>query len=821
MTSNEQAFEFAVTGMTCASCVMRVEKALRKVDGVQSAAVNLADEHAVIQAAPQVLMAAVTAVEKAGYGVIRDQHEFAVTGMTCASCSARVEKALRKLPGVLRADVNLADEHATVDFVPTMITSAQMVTAIEKAGYGVIAPAQNQESSDYEADARAAELAVRWRRLIIALCFTVPLFVISMSKDFGLIAPWMIGVPADMSAEHIHHMPARNDLFNWLFLFLALPVQTYAALDFYRHAWSALRARTANMDTLIVLGSSAAFLYSTATLLSGASGHVYYETAATIVALILVGKYLETRARAQASNAVRTLIGLQPKTSRVLRAGSEVEIATAEVRRGEIVIVKPGERIPVDGQIVMGETTIDESMLTGESLPVRRVPGESVVGASINLTSEIQLRAEAIGTDSVLAQLIRLVRQAQGSRAPVQQLVDRISAIFVPVIIVIALITFVVWWLVMGVSLTQSLMFAVAVLVIACPCALGLATPTAIMVASGVGARIGAIIKGAAALERLAQVSIVAFDKTGTLTEGKPQLHHVHALHDESTLLATAAAVARGSTHPLSQAIVAAAQQRSVAIPEATNRKDLAGRGATADVAGRPVLIGNLAAMHEAGIVTDVIADLLTEVQAQGMSIVIVAIAGQIAGILGLRDAPRREASHAVAMLIQAGIRPVMISGDNQATAAFIAHEVGIVDVVANVLPAQKVAAVSDLQQHGVVAMVGDGINDAPALAKADVGIAMGSGTDVAIETADAIIMRADVRVVAQAIMLGRATLRTIRWNLFWAFGYNVIGIPLAAGLLYPWLGWQLSPIVAAAAMACSSVFVVTNSLRLRRLRLE
>ncbi|MFN5928760.1 MAG: heavy metal translocating P-type ATPase [Roseiflexaceae bacterium] len=817
MTTPDQALEFAVTGMTCASCVMRVEKALRKVEGVHGATVNLADEHAVLQAPAQVLSAAVAAVEKAGYGVIRDQHEFAVTGMTCASCSARVEKALRKLPGVLTATVNLADEHAMVEFVPTMVSTTQMVTAIEKAGYGVIAPAASVDASDHEADARAAELALRWRRLLVALMFAVPLFVISMSKDFGLIAPWPLGAAVGVAAEHMHHMPARDDALNWLFLLLAIPVQTYAALDFYRHAWSALRARTANMDTLIVLGSSAAFLYSAATLLSGASGHVYFETAATIIALILVGKYLETRARAQASNAVRALIGLQPKTSRVLRAGHEVVIATGEVRRGDIVVVKPGERIPVDGSIVMGETTIDESMLTGESVPVRRIGGEKVVGASINLTGEIQLRAEAIGSDSVLAQLIRLVRQAQGSRAPVQQLVDQISAIFVPVIIIIAVVTLVVWLLV-GISTTQALMFAVAVLVIACPCALGLATPTAIMVASGVGARIGVLIKGAAALERLAQVTVVAFDKTGTLTQGKPQLQTAIALHDESALLAVAAAVAQGSTHPLSQAIVAAAAHRQLSIPGASNRHDVAGRGAQATVAGHTVLIGNLTAMHEANIATEVLASALAQLQHAGQSTVVVASDGVVLGVLGFRDTPRADAAHAIAMLKAQGIRTVMISGDNQATATHVAHELGIDDVVANVLPAQKVAAVSDLQQHGVVAMVGDGINDAPALAKADVGIAMGSGTDVAIETADAIVMRADVSAVAQAITLGRATLRTIRWNLFWAFGYNVIGIPLAAGIFYPWLGWQLSPIVAAAAMAFSSIFVVTNSLRLRRL---
>ena len=821
MTTSDNVREFAVTGMTCASCVMRVEKALRKVEGISEATVNLADEHAVVHGTPSALISAVAAVEKAGYGVIREQLELPITGMTCASCSARVEKALRKQPGVLSATVNLADERATIDFLPLVMIQPLLIAAIEKAGYGVIVIENSVDANDSEADARALELSQRWRRLLVAMLFAVPLFVISMAKDFGLIAPWPIGSAVAMVATNgiAHMLPARLDAFNWFFLVLALPVQIYAASDFYRHAWGALRNRTANMDTLIVLGSSAAFWYSTILLLGGGVGHVYYETAATIIALILVGKYLETRARSQASSAVRTLIGLQPKTTRVLRAGVAQEVPTDQVRRGEIVIVKPGERIPVDGVLVSGNTTVDESMLTGESLPVGRSFGERVIGASINLTAEIQLRAEAIGSDSVLAQLVRLVRQAQGSRAPVQQLVDQISAVFVPVIIALALLTFAVWWLVMGVPLTQALMFGVAVLVIACPCALGLATPTAIMVASGVGASHGVLIKGAAALERLAQVRIVAFDKTGTLTEGHPRVQEIVAIDDEATVLALAAAVAAGSTHPLSQAIATAASERKLVIPVATHRHDLAGRGADAQIADQYVLIGNLTAMQEAGVDVAPLHDAITRLQAAGQSIVVVAVAGQVRGVLGLRDQLRPEAPAAVARLQASGVRTVMISGDNQTTAARIAADVGITEVVANVLPAAKVDAVVALQTQGVVAMVGDGINDAPALARADVGIAMGSGTDVAIETADAIVMRNDLSLVALALRLGQATLATIRWNLFWAFGYNVIGIPLAAGVLYPWWGIQLSPIVAAGAMACSSVFVVTNSLRLRRFR--
>lgn len=817
MTTTNQSLEFAVTGMTCASCVMRVEKVLRKIDGVTDASVNLADEHAQIDASPAVLPQAIAAVEKAGYGVIREQVELPIIGMTCASCSARVEKAIRKVAGVLSVNVNLGDDRATVDYLP-MISSVETITAaVEKAGYGVIPVARTSDTADVEADARAAELATRRRRLIVSMLFAVPLFVVSMSKDFGLIAPWPIGSAVEMVAQndisHMHMMPAATDALNWLFLVLAIPIQTYAALDFYRHAWSALRSRTANMDTLIVLGSSAAFWYSVWLLVSGGVGHVYFETAGTIIALILVGKYLESRARSQASQAVRTLIGLQPKHTRILRAGEIVEIPTNHVRRGEIVIVRPGERIPVDGSILAGDTSIDESMLTGESMPVVRQLGARVIGASINLTGEIQIRAEAIGSDSVLAQLIRLVRQAQGSRAPVQQLVDRISAVFVPIIIVIALVTFGVWWLLGGQTPTNAMMFAVAVLVIACPCALGLATPTAIMVGSGVGAQKGILIKGAAALERLAHVNTVAFDKTGTITEGAPT---VTDAGDDLQVLAIAASVAQGSNHPLSLAIVRAAQNAGLTIVSAQQRQDLVGRGASALLDGDTVIIGNQAAMHESHVDLSACADRITALQRAGQSIVIVARAGKALGVLGLSDRARVEADQAVHDLHEMRVRTAMISGDNKATADVIAGQVGIDEVVAEVLPAQKVDAVTTLQQRGVVAMVGDGINDAPALAKADVGIAMGSGTDVAIETADVIMMRSDLTMIGQAIRLGKATLRTIRWNLFWAFAYNVVGIPIAAGLLYPWWGIQLSPIVAAAAMAFSSIFVVTNSLRLR-----
>ncbi len=822
MTNLESQMELAVSGMTCASCVLRVEKTLRKIDGVTDVTVTLADEHASFRAPRASLALAVTAIQKAGYGVIQDSIELPVTGMTCASCSARVEKALARVPGVLTAHVNLADEHALVTSIGAMVSRAQLIAAVEKAGYGVIAVADQADAEDSEARARAAELAIRWRRLWVAVAATTPLFIISMVKDFGFIAPFPLGsavaMVAEFGTEHMHMLPANLDAWNWLFLLLALPVQSYAALDFYRHAWGALRARTANMDSLIVLGSSAAFWYSTVLLLAGGVGHVYYETAAMIITLILVGKLLESRARSQASTAVRTLIGLQPKTTRILRAGESVEVPTSSIRRGDIIVVYPSERIAVDGTITMGTTTIDESMLTGESLPVTKSIDHRVIGASVNLTGQIHVRADAIGSDSVLSQMVRMVRQAQGSRAPVQNLVDTIAAVFVPVIIVIAMVTFIGWWMA-GAGLTQALMYAVAVLVIACPCALGLATPTAIMVASGVGARRGILVKGAAALERLAAVSIMAFDKTGTLTVGAPQVHDVVPADQRATILTVGGAIAQGSTHPLSQAMVRAAQAEGLVLARANDRSDQAGLGAQGTVDGVSVVIGNLAAMQAAQIDCTSWDLAIADMAASGQSTVLVARAGVVIGVVGMRDTARPEAAAVIAQLRSQQIRSVMLSGDTVATATQVAASLGIDQVIAGVIPAQKVDTIIALQTDGVVAMVGDGINDAPALARANVGIAMGSGTDVAIETADVILMRPDLQLLVTALALGRRTMQTIRWNLFWAFGYNVIGIPIAAGLLAPWWGIQLSPIVAAAAMACSSVFVVTNSLRIARAR--
>jgi P-type Cu+ transporter len=844
-----QQLELPITGMTCASCVRRVEKALSKTAGVEAASVNIATEQATVsydpaQTSPAQLQAA---VEGAGYGVVSDEVEFPITGMTCASCSSRVEKALRKVPGVLEANVNLAAEHATVRYLPAAAGWGELKAAVEKAGYGVIETgSEGGDAEDVEAQARARDLADKRRKLLVGIVFSLPLFVLSMARDFGIIQPWLFGEWAAMAQMPGHQMsiPAYADLLNWLFLALATPVQFYSGWDFYVHAWKALKARTANMDTLIALGSSAAYLYSIALMVFGLGGHVYFETAAVIITLILVGKYLEARAKSQTGAAIRALIGLQPKTARVLRGGTEVDIPVGEVRVGEIMLVRPGEKLPVDGVVTNGRSSVDESMLTGESLPVEKSVGDAVTGATVNGSGSFQFRATKVGKATMLAQIIKLVQQAQGSRAPVQRLVDQVSAVFVPIVIGVALLTFLAWYIIGGVAFHQAMLFAVAVLVIACPCALGLATPTAIMVGTGVGAEHGILIKNAESLEQANKIGTVVLDKTGTLTEGKPTVTDVvvaqhqpvevaahgngrggtlPVLSERDELLRLAASAERGSEHPLGAAIVRAAQEQGLTLAQPESFEAIAGSGITAIVEGQLVALGNTALMRDYSIALGALEGEVARLQGEGKTAMVVAADGQALGVIAVADTLKPTSREAVAQLKRQGIAVAMLTGDNVRTAEAIAQQVGIERVLAEVKPQDKAQEVQRLQAEGrqIVAMVGDGINDAPALAAADVGIAMGTGTDVAMEAADITLMRGDLRSVPQAIALSTRTLSTIRWNLFWAFIYNVIGIPIAAGLFYPLFGWQLSPIIAAGAMAFSSVFVVSNSLRLRGLRLD
>ncbi len=755
-------------------------------------------------------------------------------GMTCAACARTIEKALSKSAGVASASVNFATKTATVNYDPAATRPETLVTVVQEAGYDAEAPAMHhgasarisdpQSDGDHAAHTRvsADEEAVLVLKLVVGTILALPVLVIAMSH--GRIAafeqPWI----------------------NWLQLGLTTPVVFWCGSQFFRSAWKGLKHMRANMDSLVALGTGTAYVYSLAATLTpgffaaarGASLDgmsmvpVYYEAAAVIIVLVLFGKLLEARATKRTGAAIRRLLDLQPKTARVLRAGSEADIPVADVVVGDIVIVRPGESISVDGSIERGGSSIDESMLTGESLPVEKKPGDPVYGGTLNTTGAFQFKATRIGADTALQLIVRLVQEAQGSKAPIARLADTISGYFTPAVLAIALVAFAVWFLVAPLEsrTSMALVAFVSVLIIACPCALGLATPTAIMVGTGRGAEHGILIKSGVALEKANELTAIVLDKTGTITTGKPVLTDVRALPGvvESELVRLAASAESRSEHPLAFAIVAGARARGMQLAEPDSFHAVAGHGIEARIEGRSVLVGKRALLRANGIESAELDAHAAELAAGGKTPMYVALGGKAAGVVAVADSIKPESKEAVARMKQLGLRVAMITGDNQQTASAVAQAVGIEPqfVFAEVLPEDKVEHVKRLQREGfVVGMVGDGINDAPALAQADIGLAIGTGTDVAIEAADITLLRGDLRSVASAVALSRATMRTIRQNLFWAFAYNVLGIPIAAGVLYPFTGWLLSPIIASGAMAFSSVSVVANSLRLRSVRLE
>ena len=763
--------------------------------------------------------------------------ELPVSGMTCASCQTRVQKALSKQDGVADANVNLLMESATVTYDPLTTGPDALIRAIETTGYGASMPRTGQSpleavtSDDAERELRYRVLK---RRSIVALLLGFAVMLLSsplMSHAHGAdpMTRWLAIVfdaPVKSLLPWLYDID-RGVLLGASFALTAIVVAG-AGREFFTRGFAAVRHGGADMNTLVALGTGTAFIYSALAtftpslfVTSGLNPDVYYEAAALIIALVLVGRTLEAPATRQTATALRALVSLQPPRARVVRGGVEAELPVEDIHPGEVVFVRPGERIPTDGVVADGTPVIDESMLTGESNPVEKAKGDRVIGASMNRGSAFQYRATTLGADSVLARIVKLMRDAQGTRAPTQQLADRVSAVFVPTVLVAAVITFIVWFSVAEFSpLPRAIHAAITVLIIACPCAMGLAVPTAVMVATGRGAEMGTLFKGGDALERIADIDVVVLDKTGTVTEGTPRVTDIVTVSgvDERELIGLAATVESGSEHALASAIVAAARARSADVSRAESITAHAGRGVTGVVGSRAIAIGNESFMRDWSVATDVLGAEAAALSGAGKTIAYVAIDGALAGLIALRDTIRESSREAIAQFRARGLDVVLLTGDNEHAARAIAGDAGIESIVAGVLPAGKVDAIAALQAQGKrVAMVGDGINDAPALARADVGVAMGSGTDVAIAAADVTLMQADLRLVSRAIVLARRTRATMRQNLFWAFVYNVIGIPIAAGVLYPGYGILLSPVIASAAMALSDVFVVGNSLRLRR----
>lgn len=786
-----------IKGMTCASCTLRIERAVQKVEGVVSIAVNLATESASINLSkPGALPQVMAAIEKAGYEVEKSELELAVQGMTCASCVRRIEKALLKVEGVQGASVNLATERARVTFMPSSVSAQQLIQAIEKAGYKAELIKKDQAPSE-ASDEKAKTLRKERLHLIVGALLSAPLVLPMLIEPFG-----------------VHWMPS-----GWIQLILTLPVQFYLGARFYKAAWKAVRARSGNMDLLVSLGTSAAFGLSLYHLFlygehagHGGKGHLYFEGAAVIIVLVLFGKYLESRAKQQTSAAIKALEALRPDKARIRRNGQELDVPIQDVLLHDLVIIRPGEKVPVDGLVAEGVSQLDESLITGESVPVTKGPGDKVTGGSINTDGLLLVKTTALGSETTLARIIRMVESAQTAKAPIQRLVDKVSAIFVPVVLIISIATVIGWYFYSG-SLETALIYGVAVLVIACPCALGLATPTSIMVGTGVSAKAGILIKDAETLEIAHSVTTVAFDKTGTLTEGRPQIAELYPLTiDRQDLLKITAAVQSGSEHPLAKSVIEKAQEENLIYELAKDIKAIPGKGLEGRVGDKTILVGTKLMMVEHGIDTHMLSLKSKEFETQGFTVSYIAEkeSSTLLGILAFSDTVKPAAFETVKQLHALGIKTVMITGDNQGSALLAARALGITEIRSQVLPEDKSRIIEELKRKGeIVAMVGDGINDAPALAAAHVGIAMATGTDVAMHTAGITLMRGNPLLIPDALDISRRTYRKIKQNLFWAFIYNVVGIPLAA------FGF-LNPVIAGAAMAFSSVSVVTNALLLR-----
>jgi len=808
---NSQTITLPLSGMTCVNCAMNIERSVKKLQGVNESSVNFAAEQASVSFDPGQLTIQdlVGGIEKAGYGVPAAKIDLPVTGMTCTNCAANIERALNKrTPGIVKAAVNFESERASIEYLPGVVTLEDIADAIGKAGYTAILPAESETGEDAEQAARDAEIRDQTNKFIVGLIFTLPLFAWSMARDFGLVGAW-----------------SHAAWVNWVFFALATPVQFYTGWDYYIGGFKSLRNKSANMDVLIALGSTVAYVYSTAVLLNPVWGeHVYFETAAVIITLIKLGKLLEARTKGKTGGAIRKLIGLQPKTAVVLQDGQEVEIPLTRVRVGDILLVRPGEKIPVDGVILEGESAVDESMLSGESLPVDKRVGDLVVGGTINGQGLLRFEAQRVGKETALAQIIKLVQEAQGSKAPIQALADKVAAVFVPGVILIALATFGIWWSATG-EFVPALIRLVAVLVIACPCALGLATPTAIMAGTGKGAEKGILFKDAAALENATRLDTIVLDKTGTITEGKPAVVDIVPLDPEvaspEQLLSLAASIEQGSEHPLGKAIVNEARARKLELGTISNFKAYSGFGVEATADGVSFRVGKpkwfTGPIMESGSVQQQIDTL----QQDGKTVMVVAADQRLYGLVGVADKIKADSKEALKKLHTHGLKVVMLTGDNLKTANAIGAQLQIDEIVAEVRPKDKSSKIKALQENGEkVGMVGDGINDAPALAQADIGMAIGTGTDVAIETGDLILASGSLTGIPRAIEISRRTMRTVRQNLFLAFCYNTVLIPVAAGVLavvtfVPDFLGQLHPILAALAMALSSISVVTNSLRL------